>query len=342
MYLDAQVAASIVTTLIKIFWAIHNKLMEEHALQMPGGLCKAAACGNIDDVNWLLDTPHGNPNDRAVGEQGQNCPALIMAAANGHVAVVKRMIKTGKVDLEAKDACDNTALTFAAQMGATEVVRTLLQAGANLDYVQPECNMTAFEIAKYGFCGIDLTDPEPPTPIEEPTGHWSTPQNASGKKQFLPGTGDTKGTVGVFLQFGATEKSVAERKILSQMHLDKECMYMKPFEWSGHCEVCAEVVASGPNVHFCLACRVLWCHTCGAMSKEERNAAMQQHVDKTCLKRTICSQEAGGRRNCDGCGSKITAGAATMSCRACDYDLCETCSATSTESKITNPIHVDE
>ena len=58
---------------------------------------------------------------------------LSWAAENGHEAVVKLLLETGKVDADSKDEYDGrTPLSWAAENGHEAVVKLLLKMGNSL------------------------------------------------------------------------------------------------------------------------------------------------------------------------------------------------------------------
>ena len=68
--------------------------------------------------------------------------AIISAAKNGHVDVVKVLIQNG-ADVNDSDYRERTALHFAAQRGDVGVVKVLIQNGADVNAVDTECQFTA-------------------------------------------------------------------------------------------------------------------------------------------------------------------------------------------------------
>ena len=54
---------------------------------------------------------------------------LSWAAENGHEAVVKLLLETGKVDVDSKDQYGRTPLSWAAENGHEAVVKLLLETG---------------------------------------------------------------------------------------------------------------------------------------------------------------------------------------------------------------------
>ena len=86
-----------------------------------------------------------NPGTRSIGYRGTKDPDLVnvfgqsplfCASVNGHVEVVRLLVEAGAD----KDFAYNgeTALTCASQSGHAEVVRLLVEAGANKDWANKE------------------------------------------------------------------------------------------------------------------------------------------------------------------------------------------------------------
>lgn len=91
-------------------------------------LIEAALIGNATRVSQLLEKKelHVNMRDK------YGCTALIAAASNGHVKVVKMLLSYGAyIDQQKSDGM--TALMIAAQKGHIKVVKKLLQAGAQVN-----------------------------------------------------------------------------------------------------------------------------------------------------------------------------------------------------------------
>ena len=79
----------------------------------------------------------------ATDKYGQR--ALIAAAANGHAAIVKLLIRNG-ADVNGKDKKDRVALHFAAGRGHTEAARALLEQEADVN-AKTEEGHTPLDIA---------------------------------------------------------------------------------------------------------------------------------------------------------------------------------------------------
>jgi uncharacterized protein len=91
-------------------------------------LMAAAGTGNVAAVKTLL--AHGadvNARERARGQS-----ALMWAAADGHAAAVQTLVEAGG-DIHARSKGRFTPLLFAVRRGATDVVRVLLAAGADVN-----------------------------------------------------------------------------------------------------------------------------------------------------------------------------------------------------------------
>ena len=65
------------------------------------------------------------------------CTALHLAAANGHVDVVKVLIQNG-ADVNAVDEYKFTALHLAARHGHVDIAKVLIENGADVNAVQKD------------------------------------------------------------------------------------------------------------------------------------------------------------------------------------------------------------
>ena len=102
---------------------------------LPGGetpLMTAARTGALDAVTALLS--HGASVDTKEDRRGQT--ALVWAAAEGHAAVVRKLIDAG-ADFRARLPSGFTPLLFAVRGGHTAAVRVLLKAGADVNETVP-------------------------------------------------------------------------------------------------------------------------------------------------------------------------------------------------------------
>ena len=80
--------------------------------------------------------------------------ALHLAAASGNNEIVKILLEAG-ADVNAKDTADITPLHRAAFNGANLIAETLLKAGANVNAAGGRHNSTALQIAAYrGHVGV--------------------------------------------------------------------------------------------------------------------------------------------------------------------------------------------
>ncbi|MEE6495014.1 hypothetical protein FKM82_001929 [Ascaphus truei] len=91
----------------------------------------------------LLENVLNGSNINAVNSSGESL--LHIAAANGHVPVIKYLIRKG-VKLDAQDKQRRTALHRAAENGHSDAVMILLQAGANL-YTLDNDSLTPLHLA---------------------------------------------------------------------------------------------------------------------------------------------------------------------------------------------------
>ncbi|CAE7364411.1 Ehmt1, partial [Symbiodinium sp. CCMP2456] len=92
------------------------------------GLGEAAEHAMLDEVESLLQLPM-DP-DAVTGEP--NHTPLMVASGNGHVDVVRLLLEAG-AEMEALAADGSTALMWAALEGHDSVVRLLLEARAEMD-----------------------------------------------------------------------------------------------------------------------------------------------------------------------------------------------------------------
>ncbi|KIZ06017.1 ankyrin repeat protein [Monoraphidium neglectum] len=106
-------------------------------------LVLAAGNGHLAVVKYLLSQGAG-VEQRSVMQE----TALIRAAHNGHLNVVEHLLSAGAA-IDARDLGDNSALHWAAMRGHVEVVRALVAAGAD---------KTARN--KQGCTPIDLCEPQ--------------------------------------------------------------------------------------------------------------------------------------------------------------------------------------
>ena len=98
----------------------------------------------VAHLEQLLRKPH-DPNGIRLLAHGKT--ALFMAAQNGHLEVVRLLIEAG-ADKAAAHSTGATAVFIAAQNGHLEVVRLLIEAGADKDAVKNNGG-TALQIAAH-------------------------------------------------------------------------------------------------------------------------------------------------------------------------------------------------
>lgn len=90
-------------------------------------LCLAASQGDIRSIQKLLNS--GTIDINAPDSQGNT--ALHFAAQQGDLQIAKTLLKTQGVNINAQDSKDNTALHLAAVMGNLEAVKLLIKHGAD-------------------------------------------------------------------------------------------------------------------------------------------------------------------------------------------------------------------
>ncbi len=109
--------------------------------------------GNIDYINTLLELGDLSNSDINAQTEDTEYTALIFAAENGCLDVVKALIRAdAKVDIASK--CDNTALIVAAKNGHLDVVKALIQAGAKVDIASQYDHTALIVAAKNGHLDV--------------------------------------------------------------------------------------------------------------------------------------------------------------------------------------------
>jgi ankyrin repeat protein len=97
---------------------------------LDGQIIAAAAQGRARDLDKLLAR---HPRKMSITGSQWNRPLLHVAAGEGHVDCVDVLLRRG-FDIRTRDRGDNaTALHWAAQSGTLEVVKRLIDAGADID-----------------------------------------------------------------------------------------------------------------------------------------------------------------------------------------------------------------
>ena len=88
-----------------------------------------AACfdGRADIVRYLIEEGHANFN--IANKFNNTC--LMIAAFNGHLEVVKYLLEVGANPDETAN-CGATALHFAAETGAIDIVKELVEKGTHV------------------------------------------------------------------------------------------------------------------------------------------------------------------------------------------------------------------
>jgi uncharacterized glyoxalase superfamily protein PhnB len=100
------------------------------AQSLDGRIIAAAKEGRADELDALLAR---HPGKIAITGSQWNRPLLHIAAGEGHLACVNVLLRRG-FDIGARDRLDNaTALHWAAQYGTLDVIRRLVEAGADID-----------------------------------------------------------------------------------------------------------------------------------------------------------------------------------------------------------------
>jgi ankyrin repeat protein len=117
--LEAQVQALMT---VKYVWS--RAFYSQRFPKRMQGLLVAAYFGILEAVETLLQSSDNNDLKDSFG-----WTPLSLAAKNGHEAVVKMLLETGKVDVNSKDIRGQTPLSGAAKNGYLAVVKILLDTG---------------------------------------------------------------------------------------------------------------------------------------------------------------------------------------------------------------------
>jgi ankyrin repeat protein len=136
------------------------KLLLEHDafVNFSGGiygnpLQAAAAKGHEEIVEILLNTEGINVNEKGkylswLGDEADGTP-LYLASEGGYINIVKLLLDRG-ADIDAKVDLWGTALTIAAVSNQEEVVRLLLERGADVNVENEFCSGALDAAAQYG------------------------------------------------------------------------------------------------------------------------------------------------------------------------------------------------
>ena len=93
------------------------------------GLHLTARHGLLYLTEGLLMGKHGDSDIRADSKDSYGQTPLSWAAGNGHEAIVRLLLDTGKVDADSKDSYGLTPLCWAAENGHKAIVKLLLDTG---------------------------------------------------------------------------------------------------------------------------------------------------------------------------------------------------------------------
>lgn len=113
-------------TIITIFLVFSVAIVPAWALDLNDNLLTAAENGQIDTVKELLKKG-ANPK---VKDQYDRTP-LMLAAHGGHTAIVKILLDSNVVDINAQDKTGYTALIYGAFYGHIDIVKALLDKKAD-------------------------------------------------------------------------------------------------------------------------------------------------------------------------------------------------------------------
>ncbi|TEY16074.1 hypothetical protein BOTCAL_2495g00010 [Botryotinia calthae] len=110
---------------------------------------KAAELGNKRKIQSLLErgVEPDLPNPRKV-------TPLCIAATNGHIEVVRLLLETKSVNVNATSVSGRSSIFRAAANGYEEIVRLLLNAGADPTFIDTNGDTALLVSKKYGFRSV--------------------------------------------------------------------------------------------------------------------------------------------------------------------------------------------
>ena len=112
----------------------------------PMGMKAAVEKGHVDVVEMLLGM--------GVGVEGDGDTLLCVAARGGHVGVVRLLMGVEGVDVNQAGARGQTPLILASRKGYEDLVRVLVEGGANVGKATPKGTTPLALARKYGHDGV--------------------------------------------------------------------------------------------------------------------------------------------------------------------------------------------
>ncbi|CAL1545967.1 unnamed protein product [Lymnaea stagnalis] len=134
---------------VKLMDAIHNddteivkdllmvrRLNPNFNLQMVSPICRAAAKGNVEIMNLLLDAG-ADPNTPNSDDLLWERRPIHIAASKGHLCVLKLLVQRG-ASINQPDSDHRTPLHWVAMYGQSHMIKWMIEAGASVNATQTD------------------------------------------------------------------------------------------------------------------------------------------------------------------------------------------------------------
>lgn len=177
-----------------------------------GALATAARDGNLEMVKLLIESGIHVDEWNTMGNE----TPLMKAAYHNHMDVVKYLLNKG-ADIKARDSRKNTALLHAAWSGNTEIVKYLLENGAEINernYLNWNALMQACIEGHFETAKVLLENGSPTDEIDKEKGATAlTLAKHSGNKHLVT----------LLVSYGASERAIKKRKENEDYFLITDC-----------------------------------------------------------------------------------------------------------------------